>query len=105
MTKLSENDIGYLTKKKYDFDAIGAAMAEHMKEYKISSITLDMFYDKDGDFQEYVVLRWQNGCFEARNAAANSLSCDVEEASKLLNGGYYSECDDYERLKKGSTRF
>ena len=104
--KLDKETVAELLKKKYDFDAIGACISQHTKDRSsIADISLDLFYDKKGDFYEYIVLRWEeNGGFEARNASGNSLNADIEEMAKLLNGGYYSECDEYKERKEGSEK-
>lgn len=103
--KLTEETVAELLKKKYDFDAIGACISQHTKDRSsIADISLDLFYDKKGDFYEYIVLRWENNGFEARIANKNSLNADIEEAAKLLNGGYYAECNRYTERKEGSTR-
>ena len=105
--KLTEEDVAELTKRKYDFDAIGACVAQHTKDRSsIADISLDLFYDKDGNPFAYIILRWEgkNGGFEARNATGNSLNADIKAMAELLNGGYYSECAKYEERKKGSTK-
>ena len=103
--KLTEEDVAELTKRKYDFDAIGACVAQHTKDRSsIADISLDLFYDKKGDFYEYIVLRWEKNGFEARIVNGNSLNADIEEMAKLLNGGYYSECDKYKERKEGSQK-
>lgn len=103
--KLTEEDVAELTKRKYDFDAIGACVAQHTKDRSsIADISLDLFYDKKGDFYEYIVLRWEKNGFEARIVNGNSLNADIEEMAKLLNGGYYSECDEYKERKEGSEK-
>jgi hypothetical protein len=103
MDEKEKQNIAELRSIKSDFDAIGKAIAEHTRDRSsIGSITLDLFYDRQGILREYIVLRWLNGEFEARNAECNSLIADIMEAAKLLNGGYYVECDAYAELKDGS---
>ena len=103
--KLTKEQVAELTKTKYDFDAIGACVAQHTKDRSsIADISLDLFYDKSGEPWVYIILRWENGGFEARNASGNSLNADIEEMAKLLNGGYYAECNRYTERKEGSTR-
>jgi hypothetical protein len=104
MNRLTEKEVDALLTKKYHFDAIGVAIAQHTQERTpMSEIFLDIFFDKDGNLQEYIVVRWLNGALEVRNAAMNSLNCDLRELTKLIDGGYYAECDDYERLKEGAV--
>ena len=106
MKQLDKDTIADLTKKKYDFDAIGAAVVAHTQDRSsFSNIFLDIFYADNGALYEYVIMQFSGGGFEARIANMNSLNSDIQEMAKMLNGGCYNECDDYTRLKKGSTKF
>lgn len=103
--KLTEKQIVELRKRKYDFDAIGAVVAAHTRErLSFSDISLDAFYDKEGCYHEYIIMRYENGGFMARNADDNSLGADIQEMAKMIFGGYYNECDVYEAYKKGSKK-
>lgn len=106
MNQLDKEAVVELTKKKFDFDAIGAAVVAHTQDRSsFSDIFLDIFYDANGDLHEYVIMRYANSGFEARAADMNALNSDIQEMANMLYGGHYGECDDYTRLKKGSTEF
>lgn len=79
--------------KKIRFDRIGKAITESL--FRIRSIYLDEVLG-----QEYIVVRFVGGAISVRKATYNSLTANIVELGKLLNGGYYDEVEDYKELKK-----
>lgn len=79
--------------KKFMFDRIGKVIAESLPS--IRSIYLDEVLG-----QEYIVVRFVGGSISVRNATYNSLTANVAELGKLLNGGYYTEVENYIALRK-----
>lgn len=60
---------------------------------------LKFFYDaKDGFIEEMLVVYYVGSAYAARSANINSISADLREIAKLVDGGYYSENEEYERL-------
>lgn len=79
--------------KRFMFGRIGKVIAESLPN--IRSIYLDEVLG-----QEYIVVRFVGGAISVRNATYNSLTANVVELGKLLNGGYYAEVEDYIELRK-----
>lgn len=79
--------------KKIRFGRIGKVIAENL--HRITSIYLDEVLG-----QEYIVVNFFGGAISVRNATNNSLTANIAELGKLLNGGYYAEVEDYIELKK-----
>ncbi len=79
--------------KKIMFFKIGKVIAESFPN--IRSIYLDEVLGR-----EYIVVRFVGGEISVRNATHNSLTANIAELAKLLNGGYYDEVEDYIGLKK-----
>lgn len=79
--------------KKFMFERIGKVIAESLPN--ISNIYLDEVLD-----QEYIVVNFVGDAISVRNATYNSLTANISELGKLLNGGYYAEVEDYIELKK-----
>lgn len=50
-------------------------------------------------FEEYLVVTFKGGAISCRNCAANSNMANLEEFTKLMFGGYYSEVEYYKLLK------
>lgn len=83
--------------EKMKFDRIGKVIAEEVEN--IQDIYLDVF-ESEGYKQVYIVVEFVGGAKSVRNARANSLTLNIEEVSKMLNGGYYKEVEEYKDLKK-----
>ena len=79
--------------KKQKFDLVGDAIVKTVSN--VQEVFLDIFNDN-----EYIVVKFVGGAISVRNAAANSHTANIEEVSKMLNGGYYSEVEEYKDLKK-----
>lgn len=101
---MNKQEILHHLENKARFDAVGESIAKNIMTGK-EKIFLDCFFDIDGVYHEYIVLDWgqKSGWFEAANAECNSLTADVQQLSQMLNGGFYGQCDDYERYKSGSA--
>ena len=69
-------------------------------------VYLDKSKDRPGKYylEEYLVVTYHGGAWAARRANINSNSSNFKEIGKLLNGGYYDEVDEVERLEKEACR-
>ena len=83
--------------KKIAFDKIGAVIAEHI--FNINKIELDVFKSDRNIEYEYIVVTFKGGSISVRNASYNSLTTNIRELGKLLDGGYYKEVEEYKKLK------
>ena len=86
-----------LEEKKIIFDEMGRAISKALPN--IRSIELDIFKTEDGKTHEYIVVTFRGGAISVRNATINSMSVNLYEISKLVNGGYYNEVETYQNLK------
>ena len=83
--------------EKANFDNIGLAIAEAIPN--IADIHLDVFETED-EKHTYIVVEFICGAISVRNARGNSITANIEELSKMLNGGYYDEVEYYKNLKE-----
>ena len=83
------------------FDKIGEVIASSV--HGIDSIRLDRFVNIRGDVDTYIVVTFQGGGISVRNANMNSLTANIQELSKMLNGGYYAEVEQYRKAKGESS--
>src|SRR5690554_5155440 len=88
--------------EKIKFDKIGKSIAEELEN--VRDIYLDVF-ESEGYKQVYIVVEFVGGAISVRNARANSLTLNIEELSKMLNGGYYKEVKEYRSLKLNENLF
>ena len=86
-----------LEEKKIVFDEMGRAISKALPN--IRSIELDIFKTEDEITYEYIVVTFKGGAISVRNANINSMSANIYEISKLVNGGYYNEVEAYQNLK------
>ena len=86
-----------LEEKKIVFDEMGRAISKALPG--IRSIELDIFKTENGKTHEYIVVTFRGGAISVRNANINSMSANLRELSKLVNGGYYNEVETYQNLK------
>lgn len=64
---------------------------------------LRVYYDpKHGCVEEMLTVTYLGGAVAARCANVNSVGADLREVAKLLDGGYYDEVGEFERLEKGA---
>ena len=71
----------------------------------VTSVELVGFYhEKGGWLTEYVKVNYRGGAYAVRNASGNSVSADFKAIAQLVDGGYYSENDDYEEHLKNDIR-
>lgn len=87
-----------LEEKKVVFDEMGRAISKALPG--IRSIELDIFKT-----YEYIVVTFRGGAISVRNATMNSMSANLRELSKLVNGGYYNEVETYKNLKGGIKKW
>lgn len=97
---MKENIDASIIEKAKKFNSIGDVIA---KELNIEKIFLDVFINIYNETSEYIVVQFKGGGISVRNAACNSLSCNIRELSKMLDGGYYEELKDYYKLKGVSS--
>ena len=95
--KLTTAELDELSSKKTFVLAISEAIHRHYKP--IDSIDYDVFFDKDGNLNEFLVMTYRGGAIAVRNCYGNSKSAIFDEIAKLFNGGYYDEVKDYRELK------
>jgi len=86
-----------LEEKKIVFDEMGRAISKALPG--IRSIELDIFKTEDEEIHEYIVVTFRGGAISVRNANINSMSANLYETAKLVNGGYYNEVETYQNLK------
>lgn len=96
-----------LAKMQDDFDhetfnKLGELLCtRHPTRFK--NIYLDIF-EKDGEEHFYIVVVFFGGGMSVRNANMNSLTANIRELSKMLDGSYYEEVKYYLSLKnKGES--
>lgn len=87
-----------LEEKKIVFDEMGKAISKALPN--IVSIELDILKTEDEGTYEYIVVTFRGGAISVRNASINSMSANLAEISKLVNGGYYKEVETYKNLKE-----
>ena len=85
-----------LEEKKIVFDEMGRAISKALPN--IISIELDIFKTENEKTYEYIVVTFKGGAISVRNANINSMSANLYEISKLVNGGYYNEVEEYQNL-------
>ena len=63
-----------------------------------TSVELVAFYNENGRYlTEYLKVNYRGGAYAVRNATGNSMSANLREIAKLVDGGYYQELDDYKK--------
>lgn len=88
-----------LEEKKIVFDEMGKAISKALPN--IISIELDIFKTEHEKTYEYIVVTFRGGAISVRNANINSMSVNLKELSRLVDGGYYDEVETYKHLKGG----
>ena len=85
------NDVGY---------PFGSANGCEFRVY------LDKSKTNPGEYylEEFLVVTYRGGAGAARRANINSNSVNFKEIGKLLDGGYYDEVDELQRLEKEACR-
>ncbi len=77
------------------------AITNNLKSIK--NISYEVFKNQKYNYhQEYLKIDYDGGAFAIRNCNGNSKTAIFEEINKLLNGGYYDEVSDYNRLLNNS---
>lgn len=74
------------------FNEIGKLLCSRHSRWE--RIYLDIF-----DTYKYIVVQFRGGSISVRNANMNSLTVNLSELTRLLNGGYYDEVKEYLELK------
>ena len=70
------------------------------KRYSIGIEDLNYeVFENNGDYTEYLTLKFEGGALSARNCTGDSLSAILSEIARLSNGGYYEENDWYATLE------
>jgi len=91
-----EKSLEMLTKEQKDFNKIGETIVSVMPG--VEAIYIDAFNVKER-YYNYLVVRFKGGAISVRNCVANSLTANIREVSKMLDGGYYVEVEDYLKLR------
>ena len=91
-----EKSLEMLTEKQKDFNKIGETIVSVMPG--VEAIYIDAFNVKER-YYNYLVVRFKGGAISVRNCVANSLTANIREVSKMLDGGYYVEVEDYLKLR------
>lgn len=78
---------------KEKFDLVGEAIALTCPR------VVRCFLDEVGD-HPFIVVEFVGGAISVRDAEANSQEANIQEAAKLLSGGYYKEVGYYKQLKR-----
>ena len=90
-----------LSEQQKIFNKIAKTITDNQKGsgHSVIDMFIDVFVTEDGTRHDYIVVKYIGGAIAVRNCAMNSLSLNLKEAAKLLNGGYYSEVEKYKELK------
>lgn len=102
MFKLDDFELDELKTKVQFVDDLSNVLIKYYQH--ISRIYLDTFFDKEGSFHEYLVIDFIGGAYLVRNCNWNSCSANLDEIAKLIHSGYYSELDQYNKLKENSQK-
>lgn len=94
-------ELNCLKDKKQFVEDLGKVISKHL--FGIEKLDYDVF-EINGYIYEYLVVTYRGGAIATRNCRGNSLSAVFEEISKLLDGGYYEEVNDYRNAKSKSTK-
>ena len=78
------------------FNRIAEVTAKELEN--VTRIYLDEFTVNDVEYA-YIVVDFKGLGKCVRNATGNSLTCNIREMAKLLDGGYYDEVIGYLELK------
>lgn len=66
----------------------------------ILDIELKRYVNKDGGYQEFVMLTWTNGAISTASNNANSLTATARNVARMLDGGVYENLDYYRHIMK-----
>lgn len=69
----------------------------------ILDIELKRYANKDGRYQEFVMLTWTNGAVSTANNNANSLSATARNVARMLDGGVYENLDFYKEIMNSES--
>lgn len=95
--KLTTLELDELSAKKTFVLALSEAL--HRQYKSIDSIDYDVFIDKDGNLNEFLVMTYRGGAIAVRNCYGDSKNAILHEIANLSDGGYYDEVKDYRELK------
>lgn len=88
-----------LSKEQEKFNLIGDVICSVMPSVKL--IIIDVFTTEEDNREHcYIVVIFKGDTLSVRNASANSLTANLRELTSMLNGGYYTEVEEYKRLRK-----
>ena len=84
---------------KIDFmEGVNEAL-KRLDHSHIINVKMDIFNTLEGNLEEYLVITFKGGAISVRNCYGNSSLANLEEFTKMMFGGYYSEVEEYKRLK------
>lgn len=87
--------------KKNFVDTVSKAF-EDLRNTNVEKITYEIFTkDFNGEpyFREYVVVHFKGGAISTRTCTGNSNSANYRTIGNLIDGGYYSEVEDYKSME------
>lgn len=88
----------HLEKEVIPFNTIGKSLCV-LEPLVFKDIFLDEFELNDTEYA-FIVVVFKNDTKSVRNVRMNSFHENIRELGKLLDGGYYSEVEWYEKLKE-----
>lgn len=100
ISKVSYEHFLELFGKKEFVECIGVDCC-HCQCGSILALTYEVFEYVNTEhelIQEYLVVTYRGGAKTYRSCNMNSLSAILKEISKLANGGYYDELEDYKNI-------
>lgn len=88
------------TKKKLFVDRVSYAISGDWNISNVTGIRYEVFQSKTHPdiYQEYIIMAYRGGAAGARTVNGNSHSAILREISKLTDGGYYIEMEDYKKF-------
>lgn len=94
--------------KKEFVDALNVAFQVRPRTHSVVKVELEVYSKVINNeyvtnhtyYQEYLVVTFSGGAKSVRNANANSNTANFREIGKLLDGGYYTEVEAYNRLEE-----
>lgn len=98
---LTDEELLILLAKKDFVDRISSAIVGQ-RRISVIDVHLDVFWSKDGELHEFIVMTFIGGGYGVMNCKCNSNSANFRVIGEMLDGNCYGQNQWYEDLKKGS---
>ncbi len=107
-----EEKIKMYKEKKAFINGVNAAFQVGPKNHSVESVKYEVYSKQINNeyvtnhtyYREFLVVTFAGGAISVRTVTGNSSTANFREVGKLIDGGYYSEVEDYRTLESNGFK-